>query len=129
MSSSRTTASQATRTSRPTASGARILTSPCPFMSRRHRRGEVLRDGTALQPVFRRRAQRRLAWIGQVDGEIGGDAAGAPGHDDDAVGEEYRFEDAVGDEDDGPALAPPQPQQILVELEPGDLVERCEGLV
>src|ERR1700736_4457959 len=103
MSSIRTTASQAARKSTPTRIGARILTVPWPFMSRLlHRRGEGLRDFTALQPVFRRRAQGRLARIGQRDGEIGGDAAGMPRHDDDAVGEEYRFEDAVSDEDDGP---------------------------
>src|ERR1700730_513671 len=103
MSSIRTTASQAARKSTPTKIGAKILTAPCPFMSRRlHRRGEGLRDFTALQPVFRRRAQSRLARIGQRDREIGGDAAGVPRHDHDAVGEEYRFEDAMGDEDDGP---------------------------
>ncbi len=56
-------------------------------------------------------------------------SGGSPCHDDEAVGEKHRFEDAVRDEDDGPFLVQPQAQEILVELEAGDLVERREGLV
>jgi hypothetical protein len=41
----------------------------------------------------------------------------------------HRLVHAVGHEDDGPALAGPERQEIVVELEARDLVERRERLV
>ncbi len=51
------------------------------------------------------------------------------GHDDDAAGQEDALEHAVGDESDGEALVLPKPQQVFVEPETGDLVERGKRLV
>ena len=65
----------------------------------------------------------------QVDREIGGDTARPRGHDRDAGRQVDRFEDAVGDEDDRRRAALPQPQQVVVERQPRDLVERGERLV
>ncbi len=51
------------------------------------------------------------------------------GKDDDAVGEEHRLVDVVGDEDDGLALGLPQRQQLELQPLAGQRVERAERLV
>src|SRR5207248_2054936 len=57
------------------------------------------------------------------------DAAGPRAHHHDLARQEHRLGDRVGDEDHGLAGLFPQPQQLLVEVVAGNLVERAERLV
>src|SRR3546814_9707422 len=50
-------------------------------------------------------------------------------HDDDARRQEHRLGNRVGNEDDRLAGALPEPQELLVQVVAGDLVERPERLV
>ena len=79
--------------------------------------------------VFRRRAEALVARIGCVDAQFGEHAAWSRRHHHDALRQVDRLEHRVRNEDDGLAECVPERQQIVVELEAGDLVERRERLV
>jgi hypothetical protein len=64
-----------------------------------------------------------------VDGDLAHDPARPRREDRDAGGQIGRFVDAVGNEDDGEPLAPPEVEQLVVQTPAGDLVERRERLV
>ncbi len=86
--------------------------------------------GLAAQPgIFRRGAEGVVARLVRVDGELGRDPPRPGAEDQDARGQEHRFEHRMGDEDDGAAELSPDLQEVVVQLEAGDLVERGEGLV
>src|SRR5207237_1243082 len=95
------------------------------------RLAEAQRDA---DPVGNGEEFRRLA---AIEGAIGrpvaiddlDDAAGPRAHHHDLARQEHRLGDRVGDEDHGLAGLLPQPQQLLVEVVAGDLVERAERLV
>ena len=70
-----------------------------------------------------------FARIGRIDGDVFDDATGPGGHDDDPVGQIDALENRMRDEDDRPAEFLPEVQEIVVELEAGDLVESGEGFV
>ena len=65
----------------------------------------------------------------RVDRDLGDDPARARRHHDDAGRQIDALVDRVGDEDDRAAEFALQAQEVVVELEAGDLVERREGLV
>ena len=75
------------------------------------------------------RLHRVVARMGQVDGDVGLDPSGARRHHDDAVAEEDRLLDVVGDEQHGLALPLPDPEQEFLHERTGLVVERAEGLV
>ena len=54
---------------------------------------------------------------------------GPRAHDHDAARQEDRLGDGMGDEDDRLARLLPEPDQMLVQMVAGDLVEGAEGLV
>ena len=69
------------------------------------------------------------ARAGKVDVEDAREPAGTGRHHDDAIGEEDRLADVVGDEDDRLARSPSRGDQQQVHLVARECVERAEGLV
>ena len=81
----------------------------------------------ALELVEFRR--RRIARARDLDQEIALDRSRPVGHHDDAVGQVDRLLDAVGDEQDRLFELGPQAQQFVLQVAPGERVERAEGFV
>ena len=73
--------------------------------------------------------ERQGSRPGQVDRDLRRDPARSRRHDDDAVGDEHRLGDAVGDHDDRGRGAVPEPQELEVEAFAGHRIERAERLV
>ena len=71
----------------------------------------------------------RVAFARRFEIDVGKDLARARLHDHDAVGKECTLEHGMGDEDDGDAGLAPEPQHVVIEFLPGNLVERGERLV
>ena len=74
----------------------------------------------------------RSRGCGSLHPEIGADVAGIAAQHDDAVGQQHRLLDVVGDEEDGlggHGLLGPQLQQFAAQVLGGEHVERGEGLV
>ena len=111
--------------------GRVVMPRPPPILRRSswHGLDQRLRHRAAQRGIFRRGAERFGARIGRIDRELGEHAAGPRRHHDDAARQIDRLEHRMGDEDHGLAHRSPQLQQIVVELEAGDLVERGERLV
>ena len=68
----------------------------------------------------------------EFDGQFGQDAAGVAAQHDDAVGQQDRFFDVVGDQADGPGgefFAGPQGHQLVAQVFGGEDVEGGEGFV
>jgi hypothetical protein len=80
----------------------------------------------SLGPASPRRAAARLR---EIDRQISGDPARPRAHHRDAGRQIDRLENTVRDKEDGRPVPFPEAQQIVVELEPGDLVERGERFV
>ena len=70
-----------------------------------------------------------VSWAGEWDGDVGGEAARSGGEDEDAVGEDDGFVDAVCDEEDGCALPGPDGEEFGLEVGAGLGVEGAEGFV
>ena len=73
-----------------------------------------------------------VARMGERDFEVGADAAGIAAEDDDAVGEQDRFFNVVGDDEDslrGDGLFLPELEEFGAEVFGGEDVQRGEGLV
>src|SRR6266850_1409857 len=86
-------------------------------------------DVVAVFEALHRLLHREVARAGKVDAHLLADARGAGGEDDDAVAEEYRFLDVVGDEDDGLARALPELDELFLHGLARLRVEGAEGLV
>src|SRR5712664_3811362 len=71
-------------------------------------------DVVAVFEALHRLLHREVAGAGKVDAHLFADARGAGGEDDDAVAEEYRLLDVVGDEDDGLARALPELDEFFL---------------
>jgi hypothetical protein len=76
-----------------------------------------------------RRHHVEVAGPRQLDAHHVHDPSRPRGHDDDAVGEEHRLRDRVGDEDDGLARLAPDAEELDVHELAGHGVERAERLV
>ena len=66
---------------------------------------------------------------GDVDRDVGDDAPGSWGQDDDPIGDQDRLGDAVGDHDDGRCRALPESQQLEVEAFAAERIERAERFI
>src|SRR6266480_2484919 len=86
-------------------------------------------DVVAVFEALHRLLHREVARARKVDAHLFADARGTGGEDDDAVAEEYRLLDVVGDEDDGLARALPELDQLLLHGLARLRVEGAEGLV
>src|SRR5467141_4061870 len=86
-------------------------------------------DVVAVFEALHRLLHREVARAGKVDAHLLADARGASGEDDDAVAEEYRLLDVVGDEDDGLARALPELDELLLHGFARLRIEGTEGLV
>src|SRR5262249_24914611 len=86
------------------------------------RLGELRRNLPAVLVVERRRPERLAPGRRRLDHDLARRAPWPRGHHGDTRGEVDRLVDAVGDEHHGPALAVPQLEQVVVELEARDLV-------
>src|SRR6266446_9898850 len=71
-------------------------------------------DVVAVFEALHRLLHREVARAGKVDAHLLADARGAGGEDDDAVAEEYRLLDIVGDEDNGLARALPELDELFL---------------
>ena len=69
------------------------------------------------------------ARAGEVDPQVFEHFAGPPGHDDDAVAEEDRLADAVGDQQNGFPAGHPDALQFAVHALAGESIERAERLI
>src|SRR4051812_18028692 len=131
----RTIASQAARATATTAAGGRTLATKrftagiSLLRGFSERLGEPRGNRLAGAQVGRGAAVLRPAGNRSVDGDLSHDPPRPRRKDGDAGGQVGRFVDAVGDEDDGEALAAPEVEELVVQPPAGDLVERREGLV
>src|SRR5882762_1053355 len=71
-------------------------------------------DVVAVFEALHRLLHREVARAREVDAHFLADTRGAGAEDDDAVAEEYRLLDVVGDEDDGLARALPELYQLFL---------------
>ena len=92
-------------------------------------RQEQLQNLPAILGELRRLAHRQRPWPRQLDVNNTVDATGSWRHDDDAIGQEHGFGDAVGDEQHGRVPFAHQRLEIEHELVPGQGIERAERLV
>ena len=109
--------------------------------SRRRRRPglAVVGDHRALERAVERRQhaalgeieRRRLAVARarQIDRDLLGDAAGMRPHHHDAVGQHDRLLDVVGDHDQRRLRVGPQVEQVILQVDAGEGIERRERLV
>src|SRR6267143_5052582 len=86
-------------------------------------------DVVAVFEALHRLLHREVARAREVDAHFLADARGAGGEDDDAVAEEYRLLDVVGDEDDGLARALPELDELFLHGLARLRIEGAEGLV
>jgi hypothetical protein len=70
-----------------------------------------------------------IAWIGSIDDKLGEDTSRPRRHHHDAARKIDRLEHRMSDEHYRLAKALPQRQQVVVELEACDLVERRKRLI
>src|SRR5437899_470507 len=92
--------------------------------------GTDLFDEPFLQPdEFRRGLDLVGSRVGQIDRDLGLDAAGTGAHDDDAAAEENRLFDIMGDEQDGLLLAFPDAEQHFLHQHTGLIIQRPERFV
>ena len=111
--------------------GSRVLCSHilCSHISCSHGLRQRFRGAAAECGIFGRGAKILAARIGRVDFKLGEDAARPRRHHHDAARQIDRLEHRMGDEHDRGAKRLPHLQEIVVELEARDLVERGERLV
>jgi len=83
----------------------------------------------AIAGVFDRGAKILAPRLRRVYTKLGTEAAGPRCHHDYALRQIHRLEYRMRDEDDGLAQIAPQREQIVVEPETGDLVERGERFI
>ncbi|MNG04631.1 hypothetical protein D3C84_877770 [compost metagenome] len=69
------------------------------------------------------------AWPGEIQAQVFDDPPGTRTHDQQAVSEEQRFVDVMGDEHHGGADACPDVQQQLLHVQAGQGIEGAKGLV
>src|SRR5467141_2927418 len=86
-------------------------------------------DVVAVFEALHRLLHREIARAREVDAHFLADARGAGGEDDDAVAEEDRLLDVVGDEDDGLARALPELDELFLHGLARLRIEGAEGLV
>src|SRR6185369_1475123 len=92
--------------------------------------GADLLDEPFLQTdEFRRGLDLVRSRVGQVDCDLGLDAAGTGAHDDDAAAEENRLLDIMGDEQHGLLLAFPDAEQHFLHQHTGLIIQRPERFV
>ena len=99
----------------------------------RHGTGDYVASASSNCPFAATNAGSVTSFVwrgrGEVDPHVGHDAARPRRHHDDAVGQEQRLLDIVGDEHDGAPVTGPHLLQPLLHRTAGDRVEGAERLV
>ena len=87
-----------------------------------HQRAQLALEGVE-------RSRRWVAWARHVHPLVAFDRAGAVGHHHDAVGQVDRLFNRVGDKQDGLAQFLPDAQQLVLQIAPGQRVQRAKRFV